>query len=66
MGTAGDLLMVQMSRNVVDVEIALSMENRRWEAPDGSAMFFVVLAAATPRLKTDYEGNAGIAHATSC
>jgi len=35
-------------------------------APDGSAMFFVVMMSAVPRLKTDYEGNAGIAHATSC
>lgn len=66
MATAGDLLMVQMTRNVVDIELALSMENRRWEAPDGSAMFFVVMMSAVPRLKTDYEGNAGIAHATSC
>jgi uncharacterized linocin/CFP29 family protein len=66
MTTAGDLLMVQMSRNVVDVEIALTLENRQWEAPDGSALFFVVMMAAVPRLKTDYEGNAGIAHATSC
>jgi uncharacterized linocin/CFP29 family protein len=64
-GTAGDLLMVQMSRNVVDIEIALTMENRRWEAPDGSAMFFVVMMSAVPRLKTDYEGNAGIAHCTA-
>lgn len=66
MTTAGDLLMIQMSRNVVDIEMALSLENRRWEAPDGSAMFFVVLMSAVPRLKTDYAGNAGIAHATSC
>ena len=66
MTTAGDLLMVQMSSNVVDLEIALTMENRRWEAPDGSAMFFVVMMSAVPRLKTDYDGNAGIAHATSC
>jgi len=66
MGTAGDLLMVQMTRNVVDLEVALTLENRRWEAPDGSAMFFVVMMSAVPRIKTDYAGNAGIAHATSC
>jgi len=65
-GTAGDLVMVQMTRNVVDIEIALTLENRRWEAPDGSAMFFVVMLSAVPRLKTDYAGTAGIAHATSC
>jgi len=66
MTTAGDLLMVQLTRNVVDVEVALTLENRRWEAPDGSAMFFVVMMSAVPRLKTDYQGNSGIAHATAC
>jgi uncharacterized linocin/CFP29 family protein len=66
MTTAGDLLMVQLTRNVVDVEVALTLENRRWEAPDGSAMFFVVMMSAVPRLKTDYQGNAGIAHVTGC
>lgn len=65
-GTAGDLVMAQMSRNVVDVEVALTLENRRWEAPDGSAMFFVVMMSVVPRLKTDYAGNAGVAHATGC
>ena len=65
-GTAGDLIMVQMTRNVVDLEIALTMENRRWESPDGSAMFFVVMMSAVPRIKTDYSGSAGIAHATAC
>lgn len=65
-GTAGDLVMAQMTRNVVDIELALSMENRRWETPDGSAMFFVVMMSAVPRLKTDYAGAAGIAHATAC
>ncbi len=64
-GTAGDLLTVQMTRNVVDLEIALTLENRRWEAPDGSAMFFVVMMSAVPRLKTDYQGNSGVSHCTA-
>jgi len=66
MGTAGELLMVEMNSNVVDLEIAMTLENRRWESPDGSAMFFVVMMSAVPRLKTDYAGHAGIAHATAC
>jgi len=66
MGTAGELLMVEMNTNVVDLEIAMTLENRRWESPDGSAMFFVVMMSTVPRLKTNYQSNAGIAHATSC
>ena len=66
MGTAGELLMVEMNSNVVDLEIAMTLENRRWESPDGSAMFFVVMMSAVPRLKTDYAGAAGIAMATAC
>jgi len=62
----GVLLMVQLTRNVVDLQVAMTMQTRKWESPDGSASFYLVMAAATPRLKTDYAGYAGIAHATAC
>ncbi len=62
---AGVLVMVQMTSNVVDIVIGMDVENREWESPDGQAMFFAVMAASAPRLKTDYAGNAGIAHATA-
>ena len=62
----GSLVMVQMTSNVVNARIALDLENRQWEAPDGSALFYSVMMAAAPRLVTDYNGNTGIAHATSC
>jgi len=61
-----ELVMVQLTRDVVDLVIALSLENRQWESPDGSALFFVVMMSAIPRLRTDYSGNSGIAHATGC
>ena len=63
---AANCIMVQFSRSVVDLEIAMTLENRRWESPDGAEMFFLVMMAVAPRLKTDYDGNAGIAHATAC
>ena len=63
---AGELVMVQLTRDVVDLVIALSLENRQWESPDGSALFFVVMMSAIPRLRTDYAGTSGIAHATGC
>ncbi len=62
---AGNVVMVQMTSNVVDWKEAMGIENREWESPDGQALFFAVMAAGAPRLKSDVDGNAGIAHATA-
>ena len=63
----GSLVMAQLTDNVVDMVYAQELgeiDNREWEAPDGSAANFKVMAAMAPRLKTDYAGYTGIAHAT--
>jgi len=62
---ASNVVMVQMTRNVVDWIVAMALENFEWMSGDQQALFFAVMAAASPRLKTDVDGNAGIAHATS-
>lgn len=62
--TASHVLLVQMTPNVVDLVIGMDIENREWMSPDEQALYYAVLAASAPRLKTDYAGNAGIAHAT--
>ena len=64
--TAGEFVMVQLTREVVDIREAMAMENRRWVSPDESRIHFVVMAAAVPRVKTDYAGESGIAHYSSC
>lgn len=63
---AGNMVLVQMTPNVVDWRIALDVENREWVSGDQMSLMYCVLSAATPRLKTDSDGNAGIAHATAC
>lgn len=63
--TAAEGVMVQMTKNVVDWITAMAIENREWESPDQTALFFAVMAAGAPRLKTDSDGNAGIAHVTA-
>lgn len=63
--TAGEIVGIQMTRNVLDIRQALPLEVRQWEHPSGSRMHFVVLMAAVPRLKTDYAGYAGIFHLSS-
>lgn len=62
----GNLLMVQLTRNVVDRRVALVLTTREWQTPDGQSNMFAVMAAAVQRLKSDYRGNTGIAHATAC
>ena len=60
----GNLLMVQLTRNVVDRRVALVLTTREWQTPDGQSNMFAVMSAAVQRLKSDYRGNTGIAHAT--
>lgn len=63
---AGETVLVQMTPNVVDLVIGMDVENRQWETPDGMELAFKVMMAMAPRIKTDYAGYTGIAHATSC
>lgn len=59
-----EVVIVQMTTTVADIREAMPVENREWEAPDGSAMFFKVMAALAPRLKPDYANNLGVLHMT--
>lgn len=61
-----EMVMPQLTKNVVDLVIAESLRNVEWETPDGMGLFFKVYQALAPRLKIDYAGNIGLAHATSC
>ncbi len=62
----GELVMVQMARQVLDLRVALSLQNRQWDHPDGSAVFMKAMLSQVPRLKPDYRGNLGICHMTGC
>jgi len=64
--TAGEMVWYQPSSDVIDLRVALDMENVRWEAPDQSRAYYKVMWAGVCRMKTDYAGNAGIAQVTSC
>lgn len=60
----GVVVMVQMTSNVVDLATAQELTNLEWSSGDGLELMFKVMKAAVHRLKTDYAGNVGIAHAT--
>jgi len=62
--TAGNILLVQMDRTVVEWAQALDIQVREWMSGDGLQSNFKVLAVAAPKVKSDYSGRSGIVHAT--
>lgn len=65
---AGEVVLVQMTREVVDWAEIPEMAPVRvieWASPDGMSNQFKVMAVAAPRIKADYAGRSGIVHATS-
>lgn len=64
-GTAGaaEVVMVQLTRDVVDLAIGEDVTNVEWETLGGMQTNFKVMCAMAPRLKRDEEGRCGIVHA---
>ncbi len=61
---AGELVFVQLTRNVVDVAVAMGLSNREWTSPDGMNFYAKVMASKVLRIKKDFSGNVGILHVT--
>ena len=61
---AGNLAMVQMTRNTVDWAEAMDVQIMEWSTGDGMTTSFKVMAVAAPRVKSDYNGRIGLVHAT--
>jgi uncharacterized linocin/CFP29 family protein len=61
---AGELLLVQMSPNVVDWAEALGITVVEWMNGDGMSTEFKIMSVAAPRVKADYTTRSGIVHAT--
>lgn len=64
-GTAAsaEVVMVQLTRDVVDLSIGQDVTNVEWETLGGMQTNFKVMTAMAPRLKRDEEGRCGIVHA---
>jgi len=60
----GVVVLVQLSRNVVDWAEALPIQMLEWASGDGMVSHFKVMAVGAPRVKADYDGKSGIVHAT--
>jgi uncharacterized linocin/CFP29 family protein len=61
---AGQLLLVQMTMNVVDWAEAQDITVVEWMSGDGMTNEFKVMAVAAPRVKADYATRSGVVHAT--
>lgn len=57
-----NVVLVQMTSDVIDLAIAQDIMSVQWERGDGMQTNFAVMAAWAPRIKPDYNGNLGIAH----
>lgn len=60
--TDGDAVMVQLSRDVVDLAIAQDILTVQWQSMGGMVENFKVMAAWAPRLKSDSNSAMGVVH----
>lgn len=54
-------VLVQLTRDVVDLAVGMDIVTVPWQSDGGMTLHFKVMAAAAPRVKSDYNGNCGIA-----
>ena len=58
------LIMVQMTSDVAQAVNGMDITTVQWETMGGMKLHFKVMAIHVPRLRSDYNGNCGICHAT--
>lgn len=61
-GAAGQVLLVQMTSDVVDMADGLQPTTVQWDSNGGMTINFKVLAIMVPRMKSDASTQSGIAH----
>lgn len=62
--TAGTLVMVQMTPNVIDFCVYQMGTVVEWTTPDGMAQNFKIMSIGAPRVKSDYNNASGIVYFT--
>jgi uncharacterized linocin/CFP29 family protein len=62
--TAGECVLVQMTREVVDLAVAMDVSTIEWDNMGGLVKHFKVWAIMVPRIKSDKDGRSGIVHYT--
>jgi len=62
--SANDIILVEMSREVVDLAVAVDIKVVEWPTSDGMQTNFKVMAVIGPRVKSDYDDNCGVVYDT--
>ena len=60
--TAGQAVLVNMSRNVVDLSVGQQTIPVEWEEHGGMVAKFIVMACLVPRIKATADGKSGVFH----
>ncbi len=60
--TNANVLLVQMTSDVVDMVVGQQPSTVQWETQGGMLVNFKVMAIMVPRMKADQDGRSGIAH----
>lgn len=61
---AGEALLVQLTKDVIDVGDAMDIQALEWTSGDGMEALFKIFMVVAPRIKATYDGKTGIVHAT--
>jgi len=59
------LLMIQMTADVARAINGMPITTVQWESVGGMQLNFKVMAIQVPQIRSDYDGNSGICHATT-
>lgn len=60
----GNLIVFQLSKDVVELAIAQDITTVQWNSMGGLVEYFIVMAAFVPLIKSAADGKSGVAHAT--
>jgi uncharacterized linocin/CFP29 family protein len=59
---ANNVVLVQLSKNTVEMIIGMDVTNVPWDSPGGFYLNHKVMAIMVPRIKADQDGRCGIVH----
>lgn len=60
--TANNVILVQLTEDVVRVIEGLPLTNVEWSSPGNMIFHFKIMTITVPQIRADQEGNSGIAH----
>jgi uncharacterized linocin/CFP29 family protein len=58
--SAGTAVLVQLTRDVVDLAVGVDVSTVQWETRGGFFQHFKIFGAMAPRVKSDYDGKSGV------